>query len=97
MKRILLATAVAAALASPTLAAESETVAYLVPEMTGCPSCPFIVQSLLSDVEGAVRVEAVFETGIATVEYDPAEATADDFAAALTENGYSFEAVAPEN
>ena len=95
MKRSLFAFALVATLAPPAFAGQLQTVALFIPAMSGCPSCPFIVQSALSDVDGVRQVETVYETGIATVAYDDEQATLDDLSEALAEYGYDFELVTP--
>ena len=44
MKRSVLAFTVLAALATPTLAGQTEILKLFVPSITGCPSCPYIAQ-----------------------------------------------------
>jgi copper chaperone CopZ len=96
MKPSLLAFTLLAALASSTLAGQTQTVRLFIPAMTGCPSCPYIVKSVLSGVDGAGEVETVYATGIATIVYDDEAATLDDFRKALAEYGYEVELIAPE-
>ena len=79
MKRSLLAVTLLAALTSPALAGQSEILKLFVPTMTGCPSCPYIIQSALGRVDGVSRVEAVYATGIATIVYDDEAATLEDY------------------
>lgn len=96
MKTTALLLALAAATASPALSGETVTARLLVEEMTACPSCPYIVQSVLSRVDGVQGAEAVFETGIATVTYDDAVTGVDDLLKALAEYGYTSARPAPE-
>jgi copper chaperone CopZ len=96
MKRFILALTLLAALVSPALAGQTKTVKFFIPGMTGCPSCPYIVKSVLSGVDGAGEVETVYATGIATIVYDDEAATLDDFRKALAEYGYEVELIAPE-
>ena len=84
MKRSLLALALLAALATPGLAGQTETLKLFVPGITGCPSCPYIIQSALG------RVEAVYATGIATIVYDDEAATLEDFMKVLEDYGYDY-------
>ncbi|MGF1624001.1 MAG: cation transporter [Alphaproteobacteria bacterium] len=95
MKRSLFAFALVATLAPPAFAGQMQTIALFIPAMSGCPSCPFIVQSVLGEVDGVSRVETVYETGIATVVYDDEQASLDDFSGALAEYGYDIELVTP--
>lgn len=96
MKRSLLAFTLLAALAPPALAGETQTVKFFIPGMTGCPSCPYIVKSVLSDVDGVSQVEKVYATGIATIVYDDASVTPEELQNALFEFGYDAEMAAPE-
>ena len=79
-----------AALAAPALAGQTETLKLFVPGMTGCPSCPYIIQSALGRVDGVSRVEAVYATGIATIVYDDEAATLEDFMKVLEDYGYDY-------
>ena len=91
MKRSLLAFTLLTALATlatPGLAGQTETLKLFVPGITGCPSCPYIIQSALRRVDGVSRVEAVFATGIATIIYDDETATLDDFMKVLEDYGF---------
>lgn len=96
MRRSLLAFALVAALSSPALAGQARSVKLFIPQMTGCPSCPYIVKSVLSRVSGVQTVETVYATGIATVTFDDEAATLDDFRKALAEYGYDPELITPE-
>ncbi|MFQ5565122.1 MAG: heavy-metal-associated domain-containing protein [Paracoccaceae bacterium] len=96
MKRFLLAFSLLAALASPALAGQTQTIKFFIPGMTGCPSCPYIVKSVLSGVDGVSQVETVYATGIATIVYDDEATTPDDLRKALDDYGYDAETVAPE-
>lgn len=91
MKPTLPAFVLLAAFASPAQAGQSETLKLFVPTMTGCPSCPYIVQSVLSAVDGVSQVETVYATGIATITYDDAATGLDDFMKALEEYGYDYD------
>ncbi len=77
-------------LAAPALAGQTETLKLFVPGITGCPSCPYIIQSALGRVDGVSRVEAVYATGIATIVYDHEVATLDDFMKVLEDYGYDY-------
>ena len=90
MKRSILAFTVLAALATPGLAGQTEILKLFVPGITGCPSCPYIIQSALGRVDGVSRVEAVFATGIATIVYDDEAATLEDFMKVLEDYGYDY-------
>ena len=90
MKRPLLAFILLAAFASPVLAGKTEILKLFVPGITGCPSCPYIIQSALGRVDGVSRVEAVFATGIATIVYDDEAATLEDFMKVLEDYGYDY-------
>ncbi len=88
MKCSVLAFTVLAALATPALAGQTEILKLFVPGITGCPSCPYIIQSALGRVDGVSRVEAVFATGIVTIVYDDEIAGYEDFMKALEDYGY---------
>lgn len=98
MKRLFLALGLAGAIAFPALGGETRTARFFIPAMTGCPSCPYIVSSVLKRVEGVEAVEASYATGIATIVYDDGRARPEDFVRALSEYGYDqgIEPVAPE-
>lgn len=96
MKRALLSIATAALLISPAAAGQMQTVSLFIPAMTGCPSCPYIVKSVLGGVDGVAEVETVYATGIATVVFDDEKASLDSLRQALAAFGYDFERVAPE-
>ena len=72
--------------AAPVFAAE-QTVTFSVPGMT-CASCPYIVESAMSGVEGVVTVSADSDTRTALVVFDDAITNADDIAFASTSAGY---------
>lgn len=96
MNRMLLAATLAAAIAAPSLAGQMQTLRLSIPQMTGCPSCPYIVKSVLSQVDGVAEVEAVYATGIATIVYDDGRASLEAFRKALAAYGYDPERVTPE-
>ncbi len=77
--------------AAPVFAAK-QTVIFSVPGMT-CASCPFIVESAMSGVEGVITVTADADTRTALVVYDDAVASAEDIAFASTSAGYEAELV----
>ena len=77
--------------AAPVFAAE-QTVTFSVPGMT-CASCPFIVESVMSGVEGVVTVTADADTRTALVVFDDAIASAEVIAFASTAAGYEAELV----
>ncbi len=90
MKRSLLALTLLAALGTPALAGQTETLKLFVPSITGCPSCPYIARSALGRVDGVSQVEAVYATGIVTIVYDDAATGLADFMNALEEYGYDY-------
>ena len=90
MNRSMLAFTLFAVLAAPALAGQTQTLNLFVPGITGCPSCPYIIQSALRRVDGVSRVEAVFATGIATIVYDDEIAGYADFLKALEDYGYDY-------
>lgn len=96
MTRLALALGLAAALNFPALATQIQTLKLAIPQMTACPSCPYIVKSVLSRVEGVSEVETVYETGIATIVYDADKATIEEFVRALADYGYDPEQITPE-
>ena len=90
MKRSLLAFSLLAALATPALAGQTETLKLFVPSITGCPSCPYIARSALGRITGVSQVEAVYATGIVTIVYDDEIAGYEDFMKALEDYGYDY-------
>ncbi len=83
--------AVLAAFSFPAFAAE-QTATFSVPGMN-CPSCPFIVQSAMSAVEGVQSVEISLEDRTARVVFDDALTAADAIALASTNAGYAAELI----
>ena len=83
--------AVLAAFSFPAFAAE-QTATFSVPGMN-CPSCPFIVQSAMSAVEGVQSVETSLEDRTARVVFDDALTAADAIALASTNAGYAAELI----
>lgn len=81
--------------ASQAIAGE-QTVTFSVPGMT-CASCPFIVESAMSGVEGVQQVTADADTRTAVVVFDDAIASTDDIAFASTAAGYEAELVAQDS
>jgi len=77
--------------AAPVFAAE-QTVTFSVPGMT-CASCPFIVESAMSGVEGVIQVSADADTRTALVVFDDAITSTEDIAFASTSAGYEAELV----
>ncbi len=77
--------------AAPVFAAE-QTVTFSVPGMT-CASCPFIVESAMSGVDGVITVTADANTRTALVIFDDAITNAEDIAFASTSAGYQAELV----
>ncbi len=98
MKRLIIALGLAGAIAFPAFGGETRTVKFFIPAMTGCPSCPYIVGSVLKRVDGVEAVRASYATGIATIVYDGAKAKPEDFVRALAQYGYDdgIKPVAPE-
>ncbi len=90
MKPLFLGAALAA-LAIPALAAE-QTATFSVPGMT-CASCPFIVQSAMSSVDGVSSVEPSLESKTARVVYDDEKTTLDAIALASKNAGYVAELI----
>lgn len=72
--------------AAPVFAAE-QTVTFSVPGMT-CASCPYIVESAMSGVDGVVTVTADANTRTALVIFDDTITNAEDIAFASTSAGY---------
>lgn len=73
-------------LAGPALAAE-RTVNLSVPGMT-CPSCPYVVQAAIGEVDGVISVETDLDLSQATVTFDDDKATLDDIQFASASAGY---------
>lgn len=81
--------------AAPVFAAE-QTITFSVPGMT-CASCPFIVESAMSGVEGVIQVSADAGTRTAVVVFDDDIANAEDIAFASTAAGYEAELVSNDS
>ena len=81
--------------ASQAFAAE-QTETFSVPGMT-CASCPFIVESAMSGVEGVMQVTADADTRTAVVVFDDAIANAEDIAFASTAAGYEAELMSDDS
>ena len=81
--------------AAPVFAAE-QTVTFSVPGMT-CASCPFIVESAMSGVDGVLQVSADSDTRTALVLFDDAIASAEDIAFASTSAGYEAVILDPKS
>jgi mercuric ion binding protein len=79
----------------PVFAAE-QTVTFSVPGMT-CASCPFIVESAMSAVEGVITVNADSDTRTALVIFDDAIATIDAISAASVSAGYEATVVGSDS
>jgi mercuric ion binding protein len=81
--------------AAPVFAAE-QTVTFSVPGMT-CASCPYIVESAMSGVDGVVTVNADADTRTALVIFDDDITNADDIAFASTSAGYEAVILEPKS
>ena len=57
----------------------------------GCSGCAASVENALHSVSGVEDVKVELEAARATVTYDESKASADDFAAAVSEAGYTLE------
>lgn len=77
---------------SPPAFAVEQTATFSVPGMN-CASCPFIVQSAMSAVEGVQSVETSLEDRTARVVFDDALTAADAIALASTNAGYAAELI----
>ncbi len=84
----------AALFAQPALAAERNA-KFSISNMT-CALCPIIVESAMSRVQGVISVEVNLELARATVNYDDAQTTADDIAAASNNAGYPATVLEPQ-
>lgn len=73
-------------LAGPALAAE-RTVNLSVPGMT-CPSCPFVVQAAIGEVDGVISVDTDLDRLTATVTFDDDKTTLEDIQFASANAGY---------
>ena len=73
-------------LAGPAWAAE-RTVNLSVPGMT-CPSCPFVVQAAIGQVDGVISVETDLDQLTATVTFDDDRTTLQDIQFASANAGY---------
>ena len=81
--------------ATPVFAAE-QTVTFSVPGMT-CASCPYIVESAMSGVDGVATVSADADTRTALVIFDDATTNADEIAFASTSAGYEAVILEPKS
>lgn len=88
MRRLLLATVLAAVTAaSPGVLAAPKTITLSVPGMD-CPVCPLTIKKALSRVNGVGKVEVSFEKREAVVTFDDATTTVDALIDATTNAGY---------
>ncbi|WP_424977330.1 heavy-metal-associated domain-containing protein [Leisingera sp. S232] len=87
--------AMLAAFSSHAFAAE-QTATFSVPGMN-CASCPYLVQSAMSAVEGVQSVETSLEDRTASVVFDDALTTPDAIALASTNAGYAAELIENSN
>ncbi len=87
-----LALGLALALAPAAAFAAEQTVTLSVPGMT-CASCPFIVESAISGVNGVQAVETSLEARTATVTFDNAVTTVDAITSATLSAGYESSSV----
>ncbi len=84
-----------ATFAVPAFAAE-QTITFSVPGMT-CASCPFIVQSAMSSVDGVQSVETSLETRTARVVFDDGLTSSDAIARASINAGYEAALIETES
>ena len=75
-------------LSSTVAFAGEQTVKLSVPGMN-CASCPFMVEVVISDVEGVKTVETTLKDRTATVTFDDAETSVDAIRAATAGIGYA--------
>jgi len=61
---------------------------FIVPDMS-CNHCVMRVTRAISGQPGAADVQVDLESKRATFQYDPAQATLDDIAAAIADAGYT--------
>jgi len=50
--------------------ADEQTAVFSIPGMMGCPSCPYIVRSVVGDVDGVKLIRTSFSEGIAVVTFE---------------------------
>jgi len=50
--------------------AGEQTAVFSIPGMMGCPSCPYIVRSVVGDVDGVKMIRTSFSKGIAVVTFE---------------------------
>jgi mercuric ion binding protein len=81
MSRILAATAVSATLLASLAATAAERTVTLAVDGMSCPSCPYIVRTVLQEVPGVARAEVSYAEKTAVVTFDDTRTTV----AALTE------------
>jgi periplasmic mercuric ion binding protein len=81
MSRILAATAVSATLLASLAATAAERTVTLAVDGMSCPSCPYIVRTVLQEVPGVARAEVSYAEKMAVVTFDDAKTTV----AALTQ------------
>lgn len=80
---------------SPAGAAE-KTLNLFIPEMT-CASCPYIVKSAISKLDGVRTVEASLKTRTATVVYDDAKTSTKAVLKTTAALGYSATVIEPKS
>ena len=85
--KLLRATMLLAALASPTAFAETKTVTLSVPGMN-CDLCPLTIKKAISKVAGVTSVEASYEKKQAVVTFDDGKASVEALMKATANAGY---------
>ncbi len=85
--KLLRATMLLAALASPPAFAETKTVTLSVPGMN-CDLCPLTIKKAISKVPGVASVEASYEKKQAVVRFDDSKASVEALMKATADAGY---------
>lgn len=76
--------------------AADKTITLSVPDMN-CPSCPYMVEKVISVVEGVKSATAELHNRTCSVTFDDAIASVDDILGATANIGYQSSVVESEN
>jgi len=63
---------------------------FRVPDMH-CPNCAMKIEAIEDDLPGVIQVSASYQKGQVTVEYDEAQVSEAQIAAAVKKAGYTLE------
>ena len=88
MKQIAIPALFVATLLTAPFAFAAEQIATLSVPGMNCASCPYIIKSAISEVDGVKEVSATFETRTATVVFDDAVTSVEAIQQATADVGY---------